>query len=163
MSLGSPRLAFTGQGRWWRQDFEMKTRFASFALLFSLQTWLALGCQAQEAGQDFWDTIPASPSTQAAEKIQDDYWQGEFGRVNQAVAKADGTEVVFFGDSITLGWSRGKALGKPIWEEYFAKYKPINMGSSGDITPVMLYRIESGNLDFPEGQAHLIYLNSDGK
>jgi hypothetical protein len=27
------------------------------------------------------------------------------------------------------------------------------MGNSGDITPVMLYRVNHGNLDFPKGQA----------
>lgn len=54
---------------------------------------------------------------------------------------------------ITLGWTMLKANGKAVWEERFAKYKPINMGNSGDITPVMLYRVSHGNLDFPEGQA----------
>ena len=45
-----------------------------------------------------------------------------------------------------------KAEGKAVWEEHFAKYNPINMGNSGDITPIMLYRVKHGNLDFASGQ-----------
>lgn len=121
---------------------------------------LALACtltvmngQAEESGPNFWDKIPSSPSTTIPEQISDDYWHGEFERVNKEVAKADGSQVVFFGDSITLGWTIGKAEGKAAWEKQFAKYHPINMGNSGDITPVMLYRVTKGNLDFAKGQA----------
>ncbi len=121
---------------------------------------LALACtltvmngQAEESGPNFWDKIPSSPSTTIPEQISDDYWHGEFERVNKEVAKADGSQVVFFGDSITLGWTIGKAEGKAAWKKQFAKYHPINMGNSGDITPVMLYRVTKGNLDFAKGQA----------
>ena len=121
---------------------------------------LALACtltpmngRAEESGPNFWDQIPSSPSTTAPDRISDDYWHGEFQRVNREVAKADGSQVVFFGDSITLGWTIGKAEGKAAWEKQFAKYHPLNMGNSGDITPVMLYRATKGNLEFAKGQA----------
>jgi beta-glucosidase len=116
-------------------------------------TWTVMNSQAQEAGAKFWDAIPPSSSTEEPDQIHDAYWKSEFERVNKAVAKADGSQVVFFGDSITLGWSIGKAEGKAVWEKQFAKYHPINMGNSGDITPVMLYRAKKGNLDFAKGQA----------
>ena len=108
---------------------------------------------SEEAGPNFPDPVAASSSTTIPDKIQDGYWHGEFKRVNQEVAKADASQVVFFGDSITLMWSRLGAQGKTAWEKHFAKYRPINMGNSGDITPVMLYRTANGNLDFPKGQA----------
>lgn len=106
----------------------------------------------ESAGPDFWDEIPASSSTTVPDAIQDDYWHGQFQRVNQEVAKADQSKVVFFGDSITWRWSLSSAEGKADWQERFAKYNPINMGNSGDITPVMLYRVTHGNLDFAKGQ-----------
>ena len=124
--------------------------FVALALAFTLTV---MNGRAEEAGPDFWDRIPSSPSTTMPERISDDYWRGEFERVNREVAKADGSQVVFFGDSITLGWSIGKAEGKAVWEKQFAKYHPLNMGNSGDITPVMLYRAEKGNLGFAKGQA----------
>jgi acyl-CoA thioesterase-1 len=101
---------------------------------------------------NFWDEIPASPSTNLPHAIQDDYWHGEFQRVNQEVTQAEGTELVFFGDSITWQWSLGGGIGQDVWEKTYSPYNPINMGNSGDITPVMLYRVTHGNLDFPVGK-----------
>lgn len=113
----------------------------------------SLNVRSQETAPKFSEPIPPSSSTKAPEQILDGYWKSEFERVNKEVSKADGSQLVFFGDSITLGWSIGKAEGFGVWEKQFAKYKPINMGNSGDITPVMLYRATNGNLDFPKGQA----------
>lgn len=118
------------------------------ALVFS-----TTACQSQQTAPDFSDPVPASASTTAPDRIQDAYWHGQFKRVNKEVAEADGAQLVFFGDSITLKWSMDAADGKVAWDKHFAKYRPINMGNSGDITPVMLYRLMQGNLDFPEGQA----------
>lgn len=119
-------------------------------LLFSA-AWL-VGCQSVPAGPQFMDPIPLSPSTTAPDEIRDGYWHGQFQRVNKAVAKADDCQVVFFGDSITWMWSLARADGKAVWDERFAKYNPINMGNSGDITPVMLYRVKNGNLEFAKGK-----------
>ncbi len=104
------------------------------------------------AAEHFWDEIPLSPSTTRPTEVLDDYWNGEFHRVNREVAAAQNAQLVFFGDSITWSWSLGPATGKDIWQNQFAAYKPINMGNSGDITPVMLHRVTRGNLDFPAGQ-----------
>jgi len=100
----------------------------------------------------FWDAIPVSPSTAMPSKIQDGYWHGQFQRVNREVAEAKNSKIVFFGDSITWHWNLGRQTGTDVWNKCFAKYNPINMGNSGDITPVMLYRVTHGNLDFAIGQ-----------
>ena len=105
-----------------------------------------------QAAEQFWDEIPLSPSTALPSKVLDDYWNGEFLRVNREVVAAQGTRLVFFGDSITWSWSLGPATGREVWKNQFAAYNPINMGNSGDITPVMLHRVTRGNLDFPEGR-----------
>ena len=100
----------------------------------------------------FWDEIPTSPSTTVPREIIDDYWHGQYQRVNRDVARADQAELVFFGDSITWHWSLGAATGREVWKNAYARHNPINMGNSGDITPVMLYRVIHGNLDFAEGR-----------
>lgn len=127
-----------------------RSSIVAFALAFTLTV---IDCRSEESGPHFWDPVPPSPSTTAPDQIHDAYWHSEFERVNRAVAKADGSQVIFFGDSITLAWSMAKAEGKAVWEKRFAKYHPINMGNSGDITPVMLYRATKGNLDFTKGHA----------
>lgn len=115
--------------------------------------WSLASGQSQQPVPHFSDPVPPSPSTKMPDQIRDAYWRSEFERVNKAVAEAVGSQVVFFGDSITLSWSLAKAEGKAVWDGRLAKYKPINMGNSGDITPVMLYRVTKGNLDFAEGQS----------
>ncbi len=103
------------------------------------------------AATGFWDGIPPSPSTTRPAVVLDDYWNSEFQRVNREIAAAKDPQVLFFGDSLTWSWSLGPATGKAMWEKHFAPYRPINMGNSGDITPVMLHRVTRGNLDFPAG------------
>lgn len=132
------------------------SRFIAKSLALALLVLLMLGCHAtgmQPTGPAFSDPIPPSPSTTAPDKIADNYWQSQFVRVNDEVAAADDVKVVFFGDSITKGWTLLRAKGKPVWDQRFAKYNPINMGNSGGITPTMLYRVNHGNLDFAKGQA----------
>jgi lysophospholipase L1-like esterase len=101
---------------------------------------------------NFWDDIPLSPSTRMPSVVLDDYWNSEFQRVNREVATAQNTQLIFLGDSITWCWSLGDFTGQAVWNENYSKYKPINMGNSGDITPVMLHRVTRGNLDFADGQ-----------
>lgn len=117
-----------------------------------LCTGALTGCQSTPTGPDFWDPIPPSSSTTMPDSIRDGYWNGQYQRVNKEVAAAKDVQVVFFGDSITKSWTLLRADGKPVWEKRFDKYNPINMGNSGDITPVMRYRVNNGNLDFPKGQ-----------
>ncbi len=105
-----------------------------------------------QAAVPFWDEIPLSPSTTLPSKVEDDYWNSQFLRVNREVDSAHDNQLIFFGDSITWSWSLGPATGREIWADRFAAYNPINMGNSGDITPVMLHRVTRGNLDFPAGQ-----------
>lgn len=126
--------------------------FRIIAVALSIQILLSLGSDALSATLNFWDEVPPSPSTIMPVQIQDDYWNGEFLRVNREVSKAEETKMVFFGDSITWNWSMGSSKGKDVWNENYSRYKPVNMGNSGDITPVMLYRTTHGNLDFAEGK-----------
>ena len=120
--------------------------------VFLLPAIMLMGCQSAPAGPQFMDSVPVSSSTTMPNKIQDNYWHSQFVRVNKEVAAAKDVQVVFFGDSITKSWTLLRADGKPVWEERFAKYNPINMGNSGGITPTMLYRVNHGNLDFAKGQ-----------
>lgn len=119
--------------------------------MISCGLWLVVISSLQGADH-FWDEIPISPSTTLPSVVLDDYWNSEFQRVNREVAAAQNTHLVFFGDSITWSWTLGPATGRKIWKNQFAAYNPINMGNSGDITPVMLHRVTRGNLDFADGQ-----------
>ena len=130
----------------------MKTSIKTIGLLVALAIGLTSALSPVQAAEHFWDEIPLSPSTTMPSEVLDDYWNSEFQRVNREVAAAQNTRLVFFGDSITWSWSLGPATGREIWENQFKDHHPINMGNSGDITPVMLHRVTRGNLDFPNGR-----------
>jgi lysophospholipase L1-like esterase len=53
-------------------------------------------------------------------------------------------DVLFIGDSLTLGWQQG---GRPAWNRYFEPLGAGNIGIAGDTTRDVLWRIENGALD----------------
>lgn len=68
-------------------------------------------------------------------------WQAHHERLLRVGNRAS-ARVVFLGDSITEGW--GVA---PAYRDTFGKYKPLNLGISGDTTQNVLWRLEHGALD----------------
>ena len=70
-----------------------------FPLLFCLVA------SAVSAAPDFWDEIPLSPSTTMPLQIQDDYWNGEFQRVNREVSSA----------AVTIGASTKRPSPSVLW------------------------------------------------
>ena len=56
-------------------------------------------------------------------------------------AKKGGIEVLFLGDSLTLGWDEA------LWKERYQPLGAANFGIGGDGTPQLLWRIAHGELD----------------
>lgn len=77
-----------------------------------------------------------------------DWWmrRHEDKLLEARVMKAAGTPpgVVFIGDSITHGWEN---VGRPVWNEAFGKYIPLDLGYSGDKTENVLWRLQNGEVD----------------
>ena len=59
--------------------------------------------------------------------------------------KTGGTELVFVGDSITDWWRNDPQ--REIFEDYFGRFRPYNIGIAGDETQHVLWRIDHGELD----------------
>jgi lysophospholipase L1-like esterase len=51
------------------------------------------------------------------------------------------SELAFLGDSIIEGFDN------TVWNEFFARYRPLRLGIGGDKTQQVLFRIEQGELD----------------
>lgn len=66
--------------------------------------------------------------------------------------------LLFLGDSITRRWVDNLHL----WNQYFAKYDPINFGVGGDALQNVLWRIQNGEIDSvsPKGLVLLIGTNN---
>ena len=66
-----------------------------------------------------------------------------------AIAKQDGVNVLFVGDSITDAWRSVDPVkgGKPVWDREFAPLGAANFGISGDRTQHVVWRLQNGELD----------------
>lgn len=53
-------------------------------------------------------------------------------------------DLVFIGDSITHGWEKD---GFNIWQKFYAKRDPLDLGFSGDRTENVLWRLQHGEVD----------------
>jgi len=81
----------------------------------------------------FANSIEAAPQTNP-EAVQ------RFETINRE-AQSGSHAVVFLGDSITQKWDQ------VVWDQNFARLRPLNAGVNGDRTENLLWRIEHGNLD----------------
>ena len=53
-------------------------------------------------------------------------------------------QLVFVGDSITSGWL---GAGAAVWKRHFERYRPLDLGISGDRTRHLHWRLQHGALD----------------
>ncbi|MCH2206215.1 MAG: GDSL-type esterase/lipase family protein [Lentisphaerales bacterium] len=56
-------------------------------------------------------------------------------------------DLLMIGDSITDCWQWGGGRGKNVWNEYYQKRNPYNIGISGDTTQGVLWRLQNGAID----------------
>ncbi|MEK7951881.1 GDSL-type esterase/lipase family protein [Luteolibacter soli] len=69
-----------------------------------------------------------------------DAWMTFHNGLKEKAAKG-GVDLLFIGDSLTLGWD------KELWEKYYAPRNAANFGVGGDGTPQLLWRMEHGGFD----------------
>ena len=74
---------------------------------------------------------------------RNDGWMNRHKSFNKRASEGN-VDLVFIGDSITEGW---ESDGKAAWDKHFAKWKPMNLGISGDRTQHVLWRLDHGNLE----------------
>ncbi|MCX6997467.1 MAG: GDSL-type esterase/lipase family protein [Kiritimatiellaeota bacterium] len=82
---------------------------------------------------------PAKPDEGNAE------WRMRHGeRVADVKSHAQELEVLFIGDSITIGW---RDIGRAIWEKEFVPLYAVNIGIAGSQTSHILWQFEHGAID----------------
>jgi N-acetylglucosamine-6-sulfatase len=84
------------------------------------------------------------------------WWRDRYETVN-ARARQD-AELLFIGDSITQGW---EAVGKEIWNEFYAPRNAINLGFSGDRTEHLIWRLSQGHLGNGKAKVAVILIGTN--
>ncbi len=96
---------------------------------------LSLAVLASQARAEPVTVVPAKPPSDA--KLQ------RHEKMNERV-KQGNVDLLFIGDSITQGWEKN---GKEVWDKHYAPRNAVNLGTGGDRTEHVLWRLQNGNLD----------------
>ena len=121
----------------------------------------ALPAPAQPSAPAQPATAPANTATQPCPR--DPKWvKRHEGFVETANAKpAANCQILFIGDSITDFWL-SKTRGAPdIWQKYFGRYNPVNLGISGDRTQHVLWRLQNGELGVMRPKAIVLMIGTN--
>lgn len=114
------------------------------ALLVALSAW---SFPHTSAGQDSdplpRKTIATDPVVQNAEWAVK-WWMPRHKAKLTEKENLKSVDLLWIGDSITHGWENA---GKQVWQRYYAKRNPLNLGFSGDRTEHVLWRLQNGEVD----------------
>ena len=77
-----------------------------------------------------------------------DWWmprhRDKLAEIARRRTAGEATDLVFIGDSITHNWEKEQA---PLWQQFYGKYHPLNLGYGGDRTENVLWRLQNGEVD----------------
>ncbi len=91
------------------------------------------------------------PTVESAEQIRaaipapqrDSWWMERHDRTVSRIRQGP-VDLLFIGDSITQGWEED---GRPVWDQYYAGRRAMNLGYNSDQTDNVLWRLQHGELD----------------
>jgi beta-glucosidase len=72
--------------------------------------------------------------------VADEWWHKRHQAILERIRQGD-AGMIWIGDSITCRWENND-----LWNYYYAKYKPINLGFEGDRTQNVLWRLQNGEI-----------------
>ncbi|MEZ5274956.1 MAG: platelet-activating factor acetylhydrolase IB subunit [Opitutaceae bacterium] len=70
-------------------------------------------------------------------------WMQRHQGVLDRIAEGN-VDLLMIGDSITHGWENS---GREVWDRYYASRNAVNLGSGGDRTEHVLWRLENGEIE----------------
>jgi len=112
--------------------------FSSFIILLLLGQ---LYCEAQENQESQENDKIAATSP---EPRDGKWWKDRHEKKLADLKKAEKVDLLWIGDSITHSWEGG---GKKVFDEYYSKRNPFNIGYSGDRTEHVIWRLQNGEVE----------------
>ncbi|MGA8937695.1 MAG: GDSL-type esterase/lipase family protein [Acidobacteriaceae bacterium] len=118
------------------------------AMLCSLPLMATARAQtAKAAGAD--TAVVQDPAIVPASRMSVGWWAARHKQVLTEVASQPDTQLLMIGDSITNNYEKTAPANQdlhPIWEQYYAPRKALNLGFSGDTTANVLWRLDHGEV-----------------
>ena len=103
---------------------------------------------------------PCVARTQNANWLPEAQWLKRHEGFLVAKAANPDPQLVFVGDSITEGWG-GNPDNRATWLSHFDRFRPLNLGISGDETQHVLWRLEHGELDAIRPRALVLLIGTN--
>jgi lysophospholipase L1-like esterase len=114
-------------------------------------------------------SVPAAPNPASIPKdrLSEKWWADRHKAIVAALPAHADTQLLLIGDSITNNYEKAKPPNEdfqPIWQQYYAPRKALNLGFSGDTTANVLWRLDHGEVDglHPKVAVLLIGTNNTG-
>lgn len=115
--------------------------------LFAAALCLVTGAFAQAPETPAVTNIPAITPT---DRLSVDWWAARHKAILADLPKHSDAQLLLVGDSITNNYDKAEPPNQnfqPIWQQYYAPRKALNLGFSGDTTANVLWRLDHGEVD----------------
>ena len=91
----------------------------------------------------------SSLSTVPADRLSQTWWADRHKAILAALPDHSDTQLLLIGDSITNNYDKSEPPSEnfqPLWQQYYAPRKALNLGFSGDTTSNVLWRLDHGEV-----------------
>jgi lysophospholipase L1-like esterase len=94
-------------------------------------------------------TSTSSPSVTPKDRLSESWWADRHKAIVASLPSHSDAQLIFLGDSITQNYEKSNPPNEnfqPIWQQYYAPRKALNLGFSGDTTANVLWRLDHGEV-----------------
>jgi lysophospholipase L1-like esterase len=94
--------------------------------------------------------IVVNPAVQPADRLKEQWWAERHAALVEAAKANPDTQLLLVGDSITNNYDKAHAPDenfRPVWDQFYAPRKALNLGFSGDTTANVLWRLDHGEVE----------------
>ncbi len=93
---------------------------------------------------------PPGSAIMPADRLSVGWWAARHKAILADLPKHSDAQLLLVGDSITNNYDKAEPPNQdfqPIWQQYYAPRKALNLGFSGDTTANVLWRLDHGEVD----------------
>ena len=90
-----------------------------------------------------------NPAIVPADRLSTDWWAARHKAILAGLPEHSDAQLLLIGDSITHNYDKAEPPNQnfqPIWQQYYAPRKALNLGFSGDTTANVLWRLDHGEV-----------------